>query len=144
MFNFKIYIIFIFKTNVMILNPINSDNDLKLYLCGQPITRSESIKYLGTELHESHLNKAHIDKRKKAVIISLNNLFNSGIINHQMAISNKIKLFKIYIKPLVTFGCEVLDLNEDDLKELKKCEGNALKRIIGITLNTWRHVLSMG
>ena len=58
------------KTNVMILNPTDSDIDLKLYLCSQPITRSESIKYLGTGLHESHLNKAHIDKRKRCNYIS--------------------------------------------------------------------------
>ena len=50
-----------------------------------------------------------------------------------MEISNKMKLFKIYIKQLLTFVCEVLDLNEDELNELKICEGNVLKRIIGIT-----------
>ena len=46
---------------------------------------------------------------------------------------NKIKLFKTYVKPLLTFGCEVLDLDDNDVNELSKAEGNALKRVIGIT-----------
>jgi hypothetical protein len=38
-----------------------------------------------------------------------------------------LKLFKVYIKPLLTYGCE---LNE--MSELKKCEGNAIKQKVGI------------
>ena len=121
------------KTNVMILQPTTEDNKLVLLLCKQKITRTESIKYLGTELESSQLNKLHVEKRKKAVISSLNNLINSGIINDQMNMVNKIKLFKTYVKPLLTFGCEVLDLDDNDVNELSKAEGNALKRVIGIT-----------
>ena len=50
-----------------------------------------------------------------------------------MHISSRVKLFRTYIKPLLSYGCDVLDLNENDLLELKRCEGNALKDIIGIT-----------
>jgi hypothetical protein len=41
----------------------------------------------------STINKLHVEKRKKAAINSLNNLMNSGIINDQMNMVNKIKLF---------------------------------------------------
>jgi hypothetical protein len=51
---------------------------------------------------------------------------NSGIINDQMNMVNKIKLFKTYVKPLLTLGCEVLDLDDNDINELSKSEGNAL------------------
>jgi hypothetical protein len=65
-------------------------------------TQTNTIKYLGTELESSHQNKEHAIKRKnKAVVIALNNLFNAGIINNQMDISSKVKLFKTYIKPLL-------------------------------------------
>jgi len=97
------------------------------------ITQTNTIKYLGTELESSHQNKEHVIKRKKAVVGALNNLFNAGIINNQMHISSRVKLFKTYIKPLLSYGCDVLDLNENDLLDLKRCEGNALKDIIGIT-----------
>jgi hypothetical protein len=97
-------------------------------------TQTNTIKYLGTELESSHQNKEHAIKRKKAVVIALNNLFNAGIINNQMDIISRVKLFKTYIKPLLSYGCDVLDLNdENDLLDLKRCEVNALKDIIGIT-----------
>ena len=50
-----------------------------------------------------------------------------------MKIVNKIKLIKTYVKPLLTFDCEVLDLDDNDIKELSKSEGSALKRTIRIT-----------
>ena len=49
-----------------------------------------------------------------------------------MSITTKLKLFKVYIKPLLTYGCELLDLDTNEINELKKCEGNAIKQIIGI------------
>ena len=50
-----------------------------------------------------------------------------------MSITTKIKLFNTYIKPLIAYGCELMDLSTTEINELKKTEGNALKRIIGIT-----------
>jgi len=49
-----------------------------------------------------------------------------------MSTNEKMKLFKIYIKPLLTFGYETLDLNDDELKLLKQIEGNVVKKLIGI------------
>jgi hypothetical protein len=49
----------------------------------------------------------------------MKNLISSVIINDYMSTNVKMKLFKIYIKPLLTFGCETLDLNDDELKLLK-------------------------
>jgi hypothetical protein len=42
-----------------------------------------------------------------------------------MNIQTKLKLFKVHIKPLLTYGCELLDLGTNEMSELKKCEGNA-------------------
>jgi len=49
-----------------------------------------------------------------------------------MNIQTKLKLFKVYIKPLLTYGCELLDLDTNEMSELKKSEGNAIKQIVGI------------
>jgi len=46
-----------------------------LYLCKELITLTNTIKHLETELESSHQNKEHVIKRKKAVVIALNNLF---------------------------------------------------------------------
>ena len=121
------------KTNFMIYSPKDNNKDLVLRLCGNPIVRAESVKYLGSQIQTNYTNKEHVNKRKTLVNASLNNLINAGVINSQMSITTKIKLFNTYIKPLIAYGCELMDLSTTEINELKKTEGNALKRIIGIT-----------
>ncbi len=106
------------KTNVMVMDD-EQNEEVKLYLCNELISQTNTIKYLRTELESNHQNKDHVIKRKKAVVIALNILFNAGIINNQSHISSRVKLFKTYIKPLLSYGCDVLDLNENDLKGVK-------------------------
>jgi hypothetical protein len=81
------------KTSLMICSPKDDDKDLTLQLCGQPIVRSNAIKYLGTEITSNYNNMKHVEMRKKKVAISINNLYTSGIINSQMNIQTKLKLF---------------------------------------------------
>ncbi len=88
------------KTNLIIFSTKKDDMNLSLLLCGQPIVRSESIKYLGTEITSNYKNMKHVEIRRKKVIISMNNLYTSGMINNQMSIATKLKLFKVYILSL--------------------------------------------
>jgi hypothetical protein len=53
------------KTNLMIFGANKDDKNLILLLCGQPIVRSNSIKYLGTEITSNYNNMKHIEARKK-------------------------------------------------------------------------------
>jgi hypothetical protein len=53
------------KTNLMIFSPKKEDKNLSLLLCGQPIVRSESIKYLGTVITNNYNNMKHVDARRK-------------------------------------------------------------------------------
>ncbi len=64
----------------------------------------------------------------------MNNLYTSGIINNQMSIGTKLKLFKVYSSRLFSrmdVNCSNL-IQTNWVGELKKCEGNAIKQIIGI------------
>ena len=120
------------KTNMMIFDKKDNDSNLQLLLCGKPIVHSNQFKYLGTEITTNYSNIAHIEARRKKVAISMKNLISSGIINDNMPRSAKMKLFKIYIKPLLAYGFEMLDLDENELNLLKQIEGNVVKKLIGI------------
>ena len=50
-----------------------------------------------------------------------------------MDINSKMTLFGTNTKPLIYYGIEALELNLGDIDELKKIEGNAIKKIIGIS-----------
>ena len=100
-----------------------------LVLCGKPIIQTKDFKYIGVQVSDDYKNKKHIDKRRSAVIASLAKLTSTGIVDSQMDIATKLRLFSIYIKPLI----EALTVNQSDIDELKKIEGKAVKDMIGNT-----------
>ena len=50
-----------------------------------------------------------------------------------MSVNTRIKLFKIYLKPLLYYGINALELNEKELYKLKVIEGNLVKQVLGIS-----------
>ena len=55
---------------------------------------------------------------------------NSKLIHPNM----KAHLFKKYIRPVICYGTENLELNGAELLEFKKLEGNAIKRLLRIPI----------
>jgi hypothetical protein len=110
----------------------NSKLEVELNLCGQPINRTNEIKYLGNLINTNCKARSHLNNRKKAAYASLSNLFATGVINAHMDVFTKVKLFNIYIHPLLMYGMETIQLNGDEFNDLKVTEGNILKKIIGI------------
>ena len=45
---------------------------------------------------------------------------------------NKVKLFNIYIRPILSYGLETLTINGDELKINVRADGNLLKQMIGL------------
>ena len=120
------------KTTLLIYNSKN-DETVYLVLCGKPIIQTKDFKYIGVQVSDDYKNKKHIDKRRSAVIASLAKLTSTGIVDSQMDIATKLRLFSIYIKPLIYYGIEALTVNQSDIDELKKIEGKAVKDMIGNT-----------
>ena len=121
------------KTNLLIYSSKKVDKSIDLLLCNQKIIRTSTVKYLGTELADNYSNKQHIQKRKAAVFSSLGNLISTGVINEQMNVYVKMSLFKTYLKPLLYYGIELIDLNVGEMVEMKRIEGNLLKKVIGMS-----------
>jgi len=118
------------KTNLMVISSNKIDVDLKL--CGSSICRSKEIKYLGNLININGKARSHLNSRIKAAYASMSNLTSTAIINSCMDMFTKIKLFKVYIRPLLLYGMETIQLNGDECNDLKVTEGNMLKKMIGI------------
>ena len=84
-------------------------------------------------VNDSFNNNDHIEKRIKLAYTSIGNLYSTGVLNRLMSIYTKICLFKIYIKPLLYYGIESLDINKGYLNEIRKCESSIVKQLIGIS-----------
>lgn len=120
------------KTHLLVFNKITNDEDV-LYLCGERIVKSNSIKYLGVMVNSNFENIEHIEKRRKAVYASMTNLITTGILNNEMSVHTKLKMFKIYLKPLLYYGVEALNISENEIKILTRIEGNVVKQLLNIS-----------
>jgi len=127
------------KTNVMIESSNKAVRETKLYLCGEEIVKTNQIKYLGSDISNNGKARNHLEIRKSKSIASLNGLRTAGILNNDLDIQNKIKLYNIYIKPLMYYGIESSVLNKGDLDLLDRAEGNNLKTVIGIPYKCHSH-----
>ena len=67
------------------------------------------IKYLGVMLKSNNKSKLHINKRKRAAYGS------TGILNKYMDLRSVIKLFSIYMRPILSYGMETMTMNGDEL-----------------------------
>jgi hypothetical protein len=120
------------KTHMLVFNKITNDED-ELYLCGERIVKSNSIKYLGVMVNSNFENIEHIEKRRKAVYASMTNLITTGILNNEMNVHTKLKMFKIYLKPLLYYGVESINISENEIKILTRIEGNVIKQLLNIS-----------
>ena len=122
------------KTGLLIFKHASDiETSTILLLCGEPIVIERTVKYLGVMVNDSFNNKDHIEKRIKLAYSSIGNLYSTGVLNRLMSINTKISLFEIYIKPLLYYGIESLDINKGDLNEIGKCESSIVKQMIGIS-----------
>ena len=122
------------KTGLLIFKHASDiETSTILLLCGEPIVIERTVKYLGVMVNDTFNNKDHIEKRIKLAYVSIGNLYSTGVLNRLMSINTKISLFKIYIKPLLYYGIESLDINKGDLNEIGKCESSMVKQLIGIS-----------
>ena len=52
-------------------------------------------------------------------------------------------MFKTYVRPVLMYGCETLDLNKSEIEKISKCEGTALKRMLGLKKRCYtRHLFN--
>jgi hypothetical protein len=109
----------------------------ELLLAGSPIERVESFKYLGAMIHDSgrcrDQKKEEKKKRRKAVLAAVAKLTTIGLCDEIMDIKMKAEMFKTHIRPIIMYALENFDLNGSEIRKIKSAEGNALKRIIGIS-----------
>ncbi|RNA04086.1 RNA-directed DNA polymerase from mobile element jockey-like, partial [Brachionus plicatilis] len=68
----------------------------------------------------------------KTQLISLNAIGVLGINDKNLKTKIKVQLYKTYCRPILSYGCEALKINQIDQRKLKTIEGTIIKRIMGL------------
>lgn len=111
-----------------------------LYLDNVMIKEVDLMKYLGVELNNKNTNTDHLNKRKKGAIFSGNILRMNNIINEYSNPFLIAQLYKTFIRPVLLYGNEALDLRKSEINDLKRAEGNIIKKLLHIPIRsrtTW-------
>ena len=101
----------------------------KLTIHNKPIERVEQIKYLGVIINENGNCLAHITKRKSLAYAAVARLTTLGLTNEIIKPLLKARLYTTFIRSILTYGIENCDLNLGQLDEIKKAEGDILKKL---------------
>ncbi|CAF0919426.1 unnamed protein product [Brachionus calyciflorus] len=103
---------------------------VKLYMHEKEIESIEKIKYLGVIVNSKNNNEDHIQQRIKNTMRSLNSIKTLGIDDERLKLKTKIQFYKTYCRPVLTYGCEALKMNNIHLRKMKTTEGTIIKRIL--------------
>lgn len=102
-------------------------------LDGVRIQKVDTMRYLGMEINETNKNKSHIDKRRRLAISSAVRLKTLGIWTEHTNPYLKGHLYKTFIRPVLMYGIENLDITKTELNNIRRIEGNIIKYMIGIS-----------
>ena len=122
---------------------LQDDWQEEVKLNGAAIPEVTQFRYLGIIFNEKMNNEAHLEKRRLATFAMINRIKKLGFDGGNMHPKLIGNMFKTYVRPVLMYGCETLDLNESEIDKIAKCEGTAIKRMMGLKKRCYtRHLLN--
>jgi len=116
----------VIRTAEEIMNDSWQNNTLN----GMPIQVVNSIKILGQIISDDGLDVEHIEKRMKATNGMTAKLNCMNLTSLHIHPKTKAQLFRTYFRPILTYGTENMALDTQEINQLKRMEGNCLKRML--------------
>jgi len=108
----------------------NDNSQISFELDGKTIEIVDSMKILGQILSNNNNDKLHLEKRKSATNTMMGRLQTMNLNSLHIHPKMKAQLFKSYIRPVLTYGAENMELNGLEILEFKKLVGNSIKRLL--------------
>jgi len=102
-------------------------------LSNEIISEVEQFRYLGVWISNKNNNVVYLEKRRNAFFTSKAKIEMIGLNDKCIHPYTRAKLFKIYYRPVLTYGWENFDLKDNEISSISKLETNALKDLMGIS-----------
>ncbi len=103
-------------------------------LNGKLIELVKSFKVLGQIISDDDKDNQHIAKRKQATSAMCSKLQVMNLTSYHIHPIMKAQMFRTYIRPILTYGTENMTLDQTEILQFKRLEGNCLKRILRIPI----------
>lgn len=125
------------KTNFIVFNQESKalndrDGVPTVKLDNQTLIQVKEMRYLGYHVTEDNNLTAHVEKRKKITLSKIATLRYHGILDDQFSIESRVVIFKAYIRSVLSYGYENVEINEITTKGIRRFEGNFIKKMISM------------
>ena len=112
-------------------------------LSGIEIPTVDKFRYLGLIFNNQVNNADHLTKRRQATFAMLNRIKNLGLDSGVMQPQLIGNMFKTYVRPVIMYGLEILDLNIGEIEQIRRLESLALKRMLKLKKRCYtRHLMN--
>lgn len=101
------------------------------YLDGVSLEQTESITYLGAELGKA-ADSVHSEKRIRKAQQAFYLLQNAGVCHNGLNTEASMHIYKLAVRPALTYGCPAIYLSKTAMHKLDKCQAKLLKSILGL------------
>jgi exonuclease III len=105
----------------------------ELKLNNNVITKTNCITYLGIEVSDDLKNTLHLEKRRSKALAAFFILKELGLTSGCISIKFKAQMYKTYVRPVLYYGLENINLNQTEKGRLQRIESNLIKMCIGIS-----------
>ena len=122
------------------------DELIRLKLDNEYINEINRFKYLGHEISDSICGKDHSLTRRMKAAASFHSIKSMGLNSNELSLTTKVLLFKVYVRPVLLYGCDAFMLSKKDTNNMKKLESNKLKEAFGLShrVSTNNFLLALG
>ena len=121
------------KTDLIIISPHQNTEDISgLKLNGKQITKSESLKFLGSMISSNNTNTTHINSRIDKLNKGLFSLRHTGILSNYVTPTTKAFMYKAYLRSILMYGLDLCTLTTREEEYIQTCESNLIKYVLNL------------
>jgi hypothetical protein len=110
-------------------------------VAGGSVTESDEFRYLGAYQCATQGSAKEIDHRNARVLATMGSL--NGIWSSNMSLSAKMRVYKVFVLPHFTYGCEAWSATQVETTKLAHTHNHCLRRILGVKLAERRTLASI-
>jgi hypothetical protein len=120
------------KTQLMVVN-YKYKEIYNLELNGKQLERVNVMKYLGVLIQDNYKNDLHLEDRVSKLNKAFNSIRTAGVYNSQLSVKLISRLYMVYLRPILTYGLDVISLTKTQEDDLSTIETNMIKKMLGIS-----------
>ncbi|RMZ94723.1 RNA-directed DNA polymerase from mobile element jockey-like, partial [Brachionus plicatilis] len=120
------------KTQYIVFGGKLKDNEEKPRMYNQEIKCFEKIRYLGVILNRKNNNKDQVESRIRTAYRSFSSLRNLQIDNNFLENKIKTHLYKVFVRPTLTYGFENYALSREQIRKLQTTEATMIKNMLNL------------